>query len=49
MVQSYVWLRLAERLGHAPAAPMAALVEKRLSAAQRAQADSVLAPAPKKG
>jgi TPR repeat protein len=44
LLQSYVWLRLAERLGDAQAPAMAKLVEKRLSAEQRTQAEAVLQP-----
>ena len=43
-VQSYIWLRLAERLGNTGATAMAKLVEKRLTAQQREQAEAVLKP-----
>ena len=46
-VQSYVWLRLAEKVGNQQAAPMAALVARRLTEAQRSQAEAVLNPKPK--
>lgn len=47
LVQSYVWLRLAEQVGDAQAPAMAKLVETRLTAEQRVQADAVLKPKPK--
>jgi hypothetical protein len=44
VVQSYVWLSLAARLGHAQAPAMVALVEKSLNAEQRSKAMAVLQP-----
>lgn len=47
VVQSYVWLSLAARLGHEGAPAMVAAVEPRLSSEQRTQAMAVLQPKPK--
>lgn len=44
LAQAYVWLRLADKLGHARAAAMASALEPRLSAEQRARAAAILAP-----
>ena len=43
-VQSYAWLQLASRLGNKQASPALAVVEGKLTPAQKEQARSILAP-----